>query len=47
MNPIEIMKRPAAYASGCENTPTKAQARARQLCWEYNRTAGDSVSGKS
>ena len=39
MNPIEIMKRPAAYASGYENTPTEAQARAKQLCWEYNRTA--------
>ena len=39
MNPSEIMKRPAAYASGYENTPTEAQARAKQLCWEYNRTA--------
>lgn len=39
MDPIEIMKRPAAYASGYENTPTEAQARAKQLCWEYNRTA--------
>ena len=27
MDPIEIMKRPAAYASGYENTPTEAQAR--------------------
>lgn len=39
MDPIEIMKRPAAYASGYENTPTEAQVRAKQLCWEYNRTA--------
>lgn len=39
MKPIEIMKRPAAYASGYENIPTEAQARAKQLCWEYNRTA--------
>lgn len=27
MEPIEIMKRPAAYASGYENTPTEAQGR--------------------
>lgn len=39
INPLEIMKRPAAYASGYENTPTKEQNRAKQLCWEYNRTA--------
>ena len=39
MNPIEIMKRPAVYASGYENTPSEAQNRAKQLCWEYNRTA--------
>ena len=39
MNPIEIMKCPAAYASGYENIPAEAQARAKQLCWEYNRTA--------
>ena len=32
MDPIEIMKRPAAYASGYENTPTEAQVRAKQLC---------------
>lgn len=38
-NPLEIIKRPAAYASGYENIPTKAQDRAKQLCWEYNRTA--------
>ena len=39
MNPLEIMKRPAAYASGYENIPTMEQNRAKQLCWEYNRTA--------
>ena len=39
MNPLDIMKAPAAYASGYENTPTAAQARAKQLCWEYNQTA--------
>ena len=39
MDPLEIMKRPAAYVSGYENTPAKEQARAKQLCWEYNRTA--------
>lgn len=38
-NPLEIIKRPVAYASGYENIPTKAQDRAKQLCWEYNRTA--------
>ena len=37
-NPLEIIKRPAAYASGYENIPTEAQDRAKQLCWEYNRT---------
>ena len=41
MNVLEIMKRSAAYASGYENIPTEAQRRARQLCWEYNRTAPD------
>ena len=41
MNVLEIMKRSAAYASGYENIPMEAQRRARQLCWEYNRTAPD------
>ena len=39
MNVLDIMKRPAAYVSGYENTPTEEQNRAKQLCWEYNRTA--------
>ena len=38
MNVIDIMKRPAAYASGYENIPGEEQNRAKQLCWEYNRT---------
>lgn len=38
-NPLKIIKRPVAYARGYENIPTKAQDRAKQLCWEYNRTA--------
>ena len=29
MNPLEIMKRQAAYASGYENTPTKEQEHAK------------------
>lgn len=41
MQPIEIMKRQAAYASGYENIPAKEQERAKKLCWEYNRTAPD------
>ena len=46
MNVIDIMKRPAAYASGYENIPGEEQNRAKQLCWEYNRTAPkDSRSG--
>ena len=39
MNALDIMKSPAAYVSGYENTPTEEQNRAKQLCWEYNRTA--------
>ena len=39
MNALDIMKRPDAYVSGYENTPTEEQNRAKQLCWEYNRTA--------
>ena len=39
MNALDIMKRLAAYVSGYENTPTEEQNRAKQLCWEYNRTA--------
>ncbi len=39
MNALDIMKRPAAYVSGYENTPTEEQNRTKQLCWEYNRTA--------
>ena len=39
MDPIDIMKLPAAYASGYENTPAEAGNRAKQLCWEYNQTA--------
>lgn len=41
VDPIEIMKRPAPYASGHENAPAAAQLRAKRLCWEYNRTAPD------
>lgn len=36
MNPIDLMKRPAAYACGYENAPAEAQRRAKQLCWAYN-----------
>jgi len=32
MNVIDIMKRPAAYASGYENIPGEEQNRAKQLC---------------
>ena len=39
MNPLEIIKRQAAYASGYKNIPTEAQNHAKQLCWEYNHTA--------
>ena len=39
MNTLDIMKHPAAYVSGYENTPTEEQNRAKQLCREYNRTA--------
>ena len=39
MNPLDIIKNSAAYANGYENTPTAAQAHAKQLCWEYNQTA--------
>lgn len=39
MKPIEIMKHPTAYAIGYENAPIEAQTQAKQLCWEYNRTA--------
>ena len=31
MNALDIMKRPAAYVSGYENTPTEEQNRAKQL----------------
>lgn len=39
MNPLDIIKNSAAYANGYENTPTAAQAHAKQLCWKYNQTA--------
>ena len=39
MNPIDLMKRPAAYACGYENAPAEAQRRAKQLCWAYNQTS--------
>ena len=39
MNALDIMKRPDAYVSGYENTPTEEQNRAKELCCEYNRTA--------
>ena len=38
MEPLEIIKCSAAYVSGYENIPQQAQKRAKQLCWEYNRT---------
>ena len=39
MNVIERIQRPEPYASGYENLPSEAQARAKQLCWAYNHTA--------
>ena len=39
MDVLAIMKKKAAYASGYENMPVEQQNRAKQLCWEYNRTA--------
>lgn len=41
MNVLEIMKSPAAYASGFENIPVSEQRRAKKLCWEYNQTSPD------
>ena len=41
MNVLEIMKSPAAYASGFENIPVNEQRRAKKLCWEYNQTSPD------
>lgn len=40
---LGIMKSNTAYASGYENTPAAAQARAKQLCWEYNQSAPNEV----
>ncbi len=39
MNPIKIIKSDEAYASGYENIPADTQLRAKQLCWEYNKTS--------
>ena len=47
MTPLEIIKNPAAYASGYENIPQKEQQRAKKLCWEYNRTAPDEQEKRS
>lgn len=41
MTPLEIMKRPAAYANGYEKMPGEASQKAKKLCWEYNKTAPD------
>lgn len=41
MTPLEIMKRPASYASGYENFPFEMSMRAKRLCWEYNSTNPD------
>ena len=41
MTPLDFIKSQAAYASGYENIPIEAQARAKKLCWEYNQTAPD------
>lgn len=38
-NPAEILKRikqPAAFVGNAMHIPREAQARARQLCWQYN-----------
>ena len=39
MTPFEIIKRPAPYTSSYTPSLAAEQARAKQLCWEYNRTA--------
>lgn len=41
MNVLEIMKSPAAYASGFEHIPVNEQRHAKKLCWEYNKTSPD------
>lgn len=43
MDPIDLMKRPAAYACGYENAPVEAQRRAKQLCWAYNQTSPENA----
>lgn len=35
MNPIDLMKRPAAYACGYENAPVEAQRRAAPSCGSF------------
>ena len=39
MEVLDIIKRNQAYKSGYEKNPREEQAKAKQLCWEYNRTA--------
>ncbi len=41
MNPIDIMKRNASYASGYKNFPSEKQMQAKRLCRQYNRTSPD------
>ena len=42
-----FIKSQASYASGYENIPIEAQARAKKLCWEYNRTPPDEKERRS
>jgi acetyltransferase-like isoleucine patch superfamily enzyme len=39
MEPIDVMRRKAPYASGYGNFPSEERSRAKQLCWEYNQSA--------
>lgn len=38
MDALEILKRNMPYAGGHEGSPAGEQIRAKELCWEYNKT---------
>ncbi len=39
MNILEVMKQNQSYCSDHRDMPSKLQQKAKQLCWEYNKTS--------
>ena len=47
MNILEIMQQNQSYCSNHRDMPSQLQQKAKQLCWEYNKTSPKEGEKKS